>query len=102
MTGLTRACTRVNNRLIFSRHKRHLRATRPVSPLLVLTYLRAYVPTCCRGSQDEGETTFNLQTPSVFIDIRVPKAGAALLGHHRGFYSMTVSFFFLSCALVAH
>eukprot|EP00903_Cladosiphon_okamuranus_P013418 g12500.t2 len=37
----------------------------------------------------EGETTFNLQTPSVFIDIRVPNAGAALLGHHRGFDTMT-------------
>lgn len=37
-----------------------------------------------------GETTFNLQTPTVFLDMRVPKAGAARLGHHRGFESMTV------------
>ncbi|CAM9461977.1 unnamed protein product [Ectocarpus fasciculatus] len=37
----------------------------------------------------EGEKTFNLQTPSVFIDIRVPKAGTALLGHHRSFHTMT-------------
>ncbi|CAM9472142.1 unnamed protein product [Ectocarpus sp. 4 AP-2014] len=37
----------------------------------------------------EGETTFNLQTPSVFIDIRVPKAAAALLGHHRSYHTMT-------------
>lgn len=64
------------------------------SLFIARAYLRAYTcPTCCRGSQ-EGETTFNLQTPSVFVDIRVPKAGAALLGHHRGFYSMTVSCFF--------
>lgn len=40
-------------------------------------------------SQD-GETTFNLQTRSVFIDMRIPKEGAALLGHHQGFDSMTV------------
>lgn len=37
-----------------------------------------------------GEITFNLQTPSVFLDMRVPKAGAALLGHHKGFDTMTV------------
>ncbi|CAM9324494.1 unnamed protein product, partial [Hapterophycus canaliculatus] len=37
----------------------------------------------------EGESTFNLQTPSVFVDIRVPKAAAALLGHHTGFHTMT-------------
>ncbi|CAM9957572.1 unnamed protein product [Pylaiella littoralis] len=37
----------------------------------------------------EGEITFNLQTPSMFVDIRVPKAGVALLGHHRGFHTMT-------------
>lgn len=43
-----------------------------------------------RTQEEDGETTFNLQTPSVFIDIRVPKAGAALLGHHGGFHTMTV------------
>lgn len=38
----------------------------------------------------DGENTFNLQTPSMFIDMRVPKAGASLLGHHKGFDTMTV------------
>ncbi|CAM9314351.1 unnamed protein product [Scytosiphon promiscuus] len=37
----------------------------------------------------EGESTFNLQTSSMFVDIRVPKAAAALLGRHRGFHTMT-------------
>lgn len=40
-------------------------------------------------SQD-GETVFNLQTPTVFLDMRVPKASKALLGHHGGFETMTV------------
>lgn len=41
------------------------------------------------ASQD-GETTFNLQTHSFFIDMRIPKDGTALLGHHQGFGTMTV------------
>lgn len=38
----------------------------------------------------DGETTFNLQTRSLFIDMRIPKEGAALLEHHQGFDTMTV------------
>lgn len=38
----------------------------------------------------DGETTFNLQTPSIFVDMRVPKAGIELLGHHRALDTMSV------------
>lgn len=41
-------------------------------------------------TSEDGETTFNLQTASVFIDMRIPKAGDALLGRHRGFHTMKV------------
>lgn len=44
------------------------------------------------GFSSDGETTFNLQTPSVFLDMRIPKAGEVLLRHHRGFHTMTVKF----------
>lgn len=63
-------------------------------PLIVVVaaVVFAFFRHCCLFPSQEGEITFNLQTPSMFVDIRVPKAGVALLGHHRGFHTMTVRF----------
>ncbi|CAM9996574.1 unnamed protein product, partial [Discosporangium mesarthrocarpum] len=37
-----------------------------------------------------GELVYNLQTPSIFLDMRIPKAGLAKLSHHKGFHTMSL------------